>query len=270
MFYNPSVFAPQSPPPLQGRLFDKHLYFRRELTVAIFTLKIAGCTVWVQAIFDSTKDYCRDYLTNATPSHSIRVTQEDLEAEQQYLNEEADREGLRRRVFGKPFLERNFLQRRIAQLLLSRQVLLIHGSAVAINGAGYLFTAPCGTGKSTHARLWREVLGASAVNDDKPFLRLTETGVLLCGSPWQGKHGIGENITVPLKGICLLQRGSRNVIVPLSPEEALPELIRQSSDPSLTRAIAGQVPLWLLTCTPDGQAAQIAYAAMSGCHPADN
>jgi serine kinase of HPr protein (carbohydrate metabolism regulator) len=53
---------------------------------------------------------------------------------------------------------------------------LFHGSAIAVDGVGYLFTAKSGTGKSTHARLWRELLGARAVmvNDDKPLLRVTE------------------------------------------------------------------------------------------------
>ena len=30
---------------------------------------------------------------------------------------------------------------------------LFHGSAIAVDGAAYIFTAKSGTGKSTHARL---------------------------------------------------------------------------------------------------------------------
>ncbi len=228
-----------------------------------FTMQIAGTAVAVQSLFDSTRDYCRDYLTDAAAALCVAVSEEDLAAEQHFLDEEADREGLRRRVFGKPFLERNLLQRRVAELLLKENVLLVHGSAVALNGEGFLFTAPCGTGKSTHARLWREALGAVAVNDDKPFLRLTPEGVLLCGSPWCGKHGIGANLTVPLKGICLLRRGAENTIVPLSPAEALPELIHQSTDTPLVHAIAERVSLWLLSCTPTPEAAHVAQAAMT-------
>ena len=230
--------------------------------MAEFTLEIANHAVAVTSLFDSTRDYCVDYLTHRSAAFSVSVTEADLAAEQAYLDAEADREGLRRRVFGKPFLERSFLQRRIADLLEGENVLLLHGSAVALEGKGYLFTAPCGTGKSTHARLWREALGAVAVNDDKPFLRLTPDGVLLCGSPWRGKHGIGANITVPLKGICLLQRGCENTIMPLSPADGLQELIHQSSDCPLVRAIAERVPLWLLTCTPTVDAAHVAYHAM--------
>lgn len=235
--------------------------------MAEFTMAVAGFSVAVQSLFDSTKDYCRHFLTHLPPQYSVAVKPEDLSAEQRYLDEEADREGLRRRVFGQPFLERNFLQRRIARLLLPQGVLLLHGSAVALDGKGYLFTAPCGTGKSTHARLWREVLGAVAVNDDKPFLRLTENGVLLCGSPWMGKHGLGQNITVPLKGICILSRGAENRITPLSPKQAVPLLLPHCSHPARSQdilsALAGRTGLWQLQCTPTPEAAITAHDAMN-------
>lgn len=234
--------------------------------MAEFNMAVAGFSVAVQSLFDSTKAYCRDFLTDLPPQFSVAVKPQDLLAEQQYLNGEADREGLRRRVFGQPFLERNFLQRRIARLLLPQGVLLVHGSAVALDGRGYLFTAKCGTGKSTHARFWRETLGAVAVNDDKPFLKLTPEGVLLCGSPWMGKHGLGQNITVPLGGICLLQRGSENRIEPLHPDQAVPLLLplcAQPEDAPLLSAIAQKTGLWQLQCTPSPDAARIAHAAMS-------
>ena len=62
------------------------------------------------------------------------------------------------------------------------------------------------------------------VNDDKAFLALRPDGVWAYGSPWMGKHGIGTNISVPLKGICFLQRGTENRIQKAMPEKWLPEL----------------------------------------------
>lgn len=232
--------------------------------MAEFTVSIAGCAVGVRSLFESTRDYCRDFWADEKAEFHIEVTADDLPKEQLWLDEEADREGLRHRVFTQPFLERNFLQRRIAQLLLCKNVVLIHGSAVALEGKGYLFAAPCGTGKSTHARFWREALGAQAVNDDKPFLRLTAEGVVLYGSPWQGKHGIGANLTVPLAGICVLERGSENRIRPLGAEEALPLLMRHCCESeAMVRQLCEAVPLWLLQCTPSAAAATVAWEAMN-------
>ena len=174
-----------------------------------FKMKIAGHTAAVTALFDSTPLYFKAYLTEDAPAFSITVTREDLDFEQEFLRQEALEEGIKVRKFTDPFLERTAIQRKIADFLFERDVLMTHGSTVAVDGKAYLFTAKCGTGKSTHTRLWRQVFESRAamVNDDKPFLKITEAGVLACGSPWSGKHGLDTNITVPLQGICILERG---------------------------------------------------------------
>ena len=152
---------------------------------------------------------------------------------------------------------------------------MLHGSTVAVDGNAYLFTAPCGTGKSTHTRLWREVFGQRAVmvNDDKPFLRITSEGVMAYGSPWSGKHGLASNVVFPLKGICLLHRGAENAIRTASAEELM-DFLRQQvhmpSDPaladktlSLLDALATTVSLWDMHCNKRPDAARVAYCAMS-------
>lgn len=235
--------------------------------MARFTIKIAGHTAQVHSLFDSTAHYCGRYLTEEPPEFSITVTKEDLEAEQASLLAEARREGIRPRVFPDPFLDRSVIQNKLAQQLLAYDILLLHGSAVAVDGKGYLFTADCGTGKSTHTRFWRETFGERAVivNDDKPFVKLTGEGVFLCGAPWSGKHGLDTNITVPLNGICILRRGSENRIASLSPEKALPQLQKQCNAPDspLVEQLCRSVPLWQMECTKDPSAAAVSYAAMS-------
>ena len=240
-----------------------------------FTIKIAGFSAEVTSLFASTKDYCVRYLTEETPQCRITVTREDLEFEQEALRQEALEEGIKIRKFTDPFLERTAIQRKLADLLFDQNVLMTHGSTVAVDGKAYLFTAKCGTGKSTHTRLWRQVFGdrAAMVNDDKPFLKLTDNGVLACGSPWSGKHGLDTNITVPLKAICILERGQENRIRPITPREALPMLLHQSHHPldearhprlrAMVEALACRTPLWSMECTPAPQAAEVAFEAMS-------
>ena len=232
-------------------------------------MEVAGLATHVQPMFFSTREYCRPYLTQREPEFFVEVTGSDLIRQQAALDQEADEEGLRRRKFTDPFLERTVIQEKIAQKLLERDTLLLHGSTVAVDGQAYLFTAPCGTGKSTHTRLWRELFGERAVmvNDDKAFLALHPDGVWAYGSPWTGKHGIGTNISAPLKGICFLQRGTENKIQKVQPDKWLPELIHQCFLPeerylSLVSRLAQSVSLWEMTCTKDSQAAAIAYEAM--------
>ena len=239
-----------------------------------FTIEIAGLVTCVQPMFFSTREYCRSYLTEKRPEFYVEVTPEDLVRQQELLDQEADEEGLRRRKFTEPFLERAVIQDKLAQKLLERKILLLHGSTVAVDGNAYLFTAPCGTGKSTHTRLWREVFGDRAVmvNDDKPFLKITTEGVLAYGSPWSGKHGLATNICVPLKGICLLQRGTENEVHPLAPAKGTDFLRKQAYIPenptmlesvfALVDALVEKVPLWEMSCNKEPVAAEIAYRAM--------
>lgn len=238
------------------------------------TMKIAGQTGRVQIQFESTAAYCRNYLTGDTPDFSACVTPEDRIFEQEASWEEARVEGFRPRRYTDPHLERAALQRKFAEFLFDREILMVHGSLVAVDGKGYLFAAKSGTGKSTHTRLWCQLFGDRAVmvNDDKPFLTIREDGILASGSPWSGKHGLDTNITVPLQGICILERGEKDCIRPLNPEDAMDFLLWQSYCPldpqkesrrlALVQSLAQSVPLWQMQCTKEITAAEIAYEAM--------
>lgn len=243
--------------------------------MAEFSIRIAGYAARIISLFGSTRDYCGKYLTEENPQCHITVTREDLAFEQEALRREALEEGIRIRVFADPFLERAAIQRKLAEFLFERDILMTHGSTVAVDGMAYLFTAKCGTGKSTHTRLWRQVFGerAAMVNDDKPFLKLTEDGVFACGSPWSGKHGLDSNVTLPLKGICILERGKENRIRRIPPEEALPMLLHQSYCPlapekrgrfeKQVQLLAEKTPLWHMQCNMDPAAAEVSHKAMS-------
>ena len=241
-----------------------------------FTIEIAGLSARVQPLFVSTRDFCRNYLTDRGPEIYVEVTEADLAQQQESLRQEALEEGMRVRKFTDPFLERATIQYKIALALLDRQTILFHGSTVAVDDAAYLFTAPCGTGKSTHTRFWRETFGSRAVmvNDDKAFLRITPAGVFAYGSPWSGKHGLDTNICLPLKGICFLQRGQENRIKRASPDDYIEELRHQTMVPeeptardkalALAEELSQRIALWEMECTKDPSAAMVSYKAMSG------
>ena len=243
-----------------------------------FTMEIAGLVVGVQPLFQSTKEYCRPYLSEKEPEFFVQVTGEDLTFQQTLLEREAMEERLKIRKFTEPFLERATIQRRVADALLGRNTLMLHGSTVAVDGRAYLFTAPCKTGKSTHTRLWRELFGDRAimVNDDMPFLQITSGGVFAYGSPWSGKHGLATNICVPLQGICLLHRGKDNLIQRVDAARLIDTLRHQAHTPVekaladkaflLVDRLAEQVPLWEMHCNTEPEAAFVSHSAMC-CAP---
>lgn len=114
--------------------------------------------------------------------------------------------------------------------LLKFNGMMLHASAVELEGRAYLFSGPCGMGKSTHTRLWQQTFGEAAqiFNDDKPALRCIDGKWYAYGTPWCGKDGINQNKKVPLAGICFLQRGEENEIRSLPPIEATTKIISQT------------------------------------------
>ena len=240
-----------------------------------FCLTIAGHTGHITALFESTPVYLGKYVTENTPEFSFTVTREHLLFEQDALFREAVEEGFRPRVFTDPFLERAAIQRAFGEYLFDFGILPVHGSTLAADGKAYLFAARSGTGKSTHTRLWKQLLGDRVVmiNDDRPFLEVGDTGVIAHGTPWSGKHGLDTNISVPLQGICLLERGAENSIVPADRQALLPFLRHEAYCPlergkeqaflAVTESLATQVALWHMHCRPDLAAAEMAFAAMS-------
>ena len=240
-----------------------------------FAIKVAGQVAAVNALFESSRDYCRDYLCDEKAGFSVVITPADIALEREKSARMDRAEGVPVRNVSDAQLEITAIQRKIAEALFAHNVLLFHGSVVAVDGVAYLFTAKSGTGKSTHARLWREFLGDQAVmvNDDKPFLRVTEHGILACGSPWNGKHRLGSNICVPLQAICVLERGEENHIAEISAEQALFMLLQQSNRPEkaallpkyleLVDAVAAHVAFYRLQCNMEIEAAEVAYKTLS-------
>lgn len=53
--------------------------------MAEFTMKIAGQAGHVVSLFDSSRDYCRKYVTEDAPDFSVAVSREDLAFEQESL-----------------------------------------------------------------------------------------------------------------------------------------------------------------------------------------
>ena len=246
-----------------------------------FSIQLAENRILVDALFDYTKEFCKEYLCESERADFfVSITPEDIEYEKQKSAEEDAAMGIPTRPFKDEYLETLAVYRKICDQMPERDTFLFHCSAIAVDGKAYLFTAPSGTGKSTHTRLWREVLGDQAVmiNDDKPLLRVTSDSVLVYGTPWDGKHRLSTNTVAPVAGICLLERGEENGseengIERIAKEEAFPRLLQQTYRPQspvalmktmeLLDAVASNVPLYKLRCNMEPEAARVAYAEMN-------
>lgn len=160
--------------------------------------------------------------------------------------------------------------------LLNYGGMYLHASAVEYQGKVYLFSGPCGMGKSTHTKLWQKVFGQEAmvINDDKPALRRLENKWYAYGTPWCGKDGINMNRKAPLGGICFLQQDSVNEIRRLTAKEAMQKIFSQTIYKfkeiqrldlmlDLVDKLVSEIPVFELRNKPEPEAARLSYETMS-------
>jgi hypothetical protein len=241
------------------------------------TIELAGITFRILSQYPDIERLCHAYKTMDPSEIELRISLGDITLERERSARDDIRCGRQVKDWPDGYLETLAVYRKIAERIPAYNTFLFHGSCVAVDGIGYLFTAKSGTGKSTHSRLWRELLGDRAVmvNDDKPLIRVNPDGTAtVYGTPWDGKHHLSTNIAVPLKAICILERAKQNTIRQITAGEAYPMLLQQAYRPmdsmalsktlTLIDRLTASVSLWRLGCNRDIEAARVAYEAMKG------
>lgn len=231
--------------------------------------RIAEMNIAVEPHYDYTAAYMRDYLCDSTEYELfVNVTDEMIEHEQ----------SLNVRIHGtkmpEGLCEAIAILRVICDHIISRGGFFLHCSCLRANSAGIIFTAPSGTGKSTHASLWRRVYGdrVEMINDDKPLVREKDGEFVIYGTPWCGKHRIGNNISAPIRAVFFLEQAPENSVAPVDSFTALSLLLQQTILPTdrgdmtalldmLGRMIE-RVPMYKLRCTISDDAARLAYSTV--------
>ncbi|MGM9636838.1 MAG: hypothetical protein ACI3YK_02515 [Eubacteriales bacterium] len=238
----------------------------------MFDLSIAGLRIQILRENPLLSAQIEKYRSEPDDSRPVDLV---IDFDQDYLDAERQKEAASGLNFHPIYSEYLAIYRLLCSKILDFDGFLMHASVVEKDGFAYAFTAPSGTGKSTHARIWRENLtGVTPVNDDKPILRILDGKVYACGTPWCGKHNLSENRVVPLKGICILGRGEQNVIRPVNPADEIPSILTQIYRPKdagllsktvdLLNIVLDKVPIWRLACNMEPEAAFVCYNAMSG------
>ena len=253
-----------------------------------FIIQLAGHKIRISPRYELLREYCKDYIVPDTDAAcltadkadvsaadlTVQISAEDISYERMRSDRDAERNGQEPGMYTDAYLETLAVYRKIAEWMPMQGILLFHGSVVAVDGKAYLFTAKSGIGKSTHTKLWREYFGDRAVmiNDDKPLIQITDDGIYAYGTPWDGKHRLSTNTHAPLAGICILRRGSDNVIRKVTPQEAYPMLLQQCYRPMDTEALMATMQLldklketvsfYELFCNISQEAVEVAYKGM--------
>ena len=229
--------------------------------------KIADIVFSAKHLFPYVQKVCKDYLCEEEePAETeLNVTIEDVEYEK----------SLSKLTFPDEYFESLALYRKFLEYALFHDTIILHSSALAVDGDAFLFTAPSGTGKSTHAKLYREVFKdrVTTINDDKPVVRRVNGEFFVYGTPWDGKHRLSTNAKFKIKAICALKRGEQNCINKISKKKMLLVLLNQTLRPKkeeqvdktliLLGELLDSVSLYELYCNISEEAVLVSYGAMS-------
>ena len=230
----------------------------------MFCIKISDIVIGIENHYPYIQHLCRKYMVpNTDPAFTVSATDAEIECEHSDDSH-----------FSPGYCESLALYRKIVRLLLPYNAFLMHAAVIAVDGKAYAFAARSGVGKTTHIRLWQRLLGdrVQVINGDKPIIRKTGDTFLACGTPWCGKESMGEPINCPLQAICFVERGTENHIRRLTQHEVIGRLFHQLLMPDraldldpyfdLVEQMLLHVDYYLLTCTPELEAARVAYEGM--------
>ena len=205
---------------------------------------------------------CREYICDQDEDADIIISEEEYKLDNWPTLSEEDA----------IYLESGF---QFYRKLLAFDGMMLHSSAVELDGKAFLFSGPCGVGKSTHTGIWKEIHGDKAIiiNDDKPALRAFDEGWFAYGTPWCGKDGINANRKAKLAGICFLKQGTENSIRKLSKIEALRMILSQTAHKfrqeerldlklNLVERLINDIPIYELTNNATQESAILSYETM--------
>ena len=234
--------------------------------------EVAGVKYRIEYKYSYTENKFKDYLISPEDIEKsdeiIQISYSDKDFEKwsnQYERERTD-----------GYIEYTCIVDQVALGLPDLGMFLMHGATIEYNGKAYVFTAPSGTGKSTHISLWKKYLGekVNIINGDKPEVSFHEDEVLVHGAPWCGKEGWQINTCAPLGGVCILKRGTDNRIEKINPGEHIEMLINQlyvvSKNDLLIKVVdlftkmAERVSFFELECDISEDAARCSFEKLTG------
>ena len=228
--------------------------------------RIADLNIEIKSRYDFVTRQCAAYVApeGAVADFSVTVSDEALAASHAQGPE-----------FSLPYHESLCVYREICKKMLSYGGFLLHAAVIEVDGRAYAFSAPSGTGKSTHIALWRRYLGerVQIINGDKPILRYKDGSFIAYGTPWCGKEGWQRNASAKLAAISFLARSEENYIRRMESEEAIDLIFHQLLRPkaaaemeatlALTDALLRKVPIYRLGCNISEDAARLAFETLS-------
>ena len=157
--------------------------------------------------------------------------------------------------------------------VLNHDSCVLHGVVMEYNGMGILVTAPSGTGKTTHTRMWRDRENALIINGDRCLCRKIDGKWYAYGMPWSGSSGEYINRKVPITAIVTLKQDSCNHVHYMTELDGTLYLMQRVFAPvwscdmqnkafDITEELARTIPMLELYCRPDFESVDVLKEAI--------
>lgn len=228
--------------------------------------KIADFIVDFKNVSAKAERFLKKYKYDDTPQFTIEITPEEIE--NAYTLTNTPQTPLQ--------AEFTAIYTKLISTIPLYNALFFHASLIEVHGVGVAFTALSGTGKSTHTKLWKQLLAENVevINGDKPIIRFIDDIPYGYGTPWCGKENWGKNAKTPIKHICFIERSTENFCQKITPQDALKNIFNQIFIPkeptaafntlNLLDNLLKNVNVWVIKCNTDISAAKIAYNTIFG------
>ena len=229
-----------------------------------FIVNFAELYIKIHTHYDYMENYCKDYIVQSdTYDFEVYPDEHYLSI----MNNDPN--------FSDAYCESISLYEEIAKKLPYYNAFVFHGASITYKDKGLLFTAPSGTGKTTHIKLWRQYFKSDVdiINGDKPIIRIFDDCIKIYGTPFCGKEGWHKNRSANLHSLCIVRRGLTNTIKNIEASDAMIPLYNQmyfSKDDkesallsmTLFDKLLTSIPIYILECDISEEAVLTSYRGM--------
>lgn len=152
--------------------------------------------------------------------------------------------------------------------ILSFGGICLHAVLLETQCGGLAFSAPSGTGKTTHTNFWLQDASARLINGDNCALRVQDRCVTAYGLPWSGSSEAYCNRSVAFHGTVFIERAGVNEAFEISREEALLRYLQRCFLPDwgpsfsekaleTVAALTRHSKAYVLRCRPEMQSVEV-------------
>lgn len=238
--------------------------------------RITNQNIQITSIYGDIHERCMAFRVDAKPDYKIATTGADIDAQWEKLTNQDRAEQPPIRSFSEAYMETRAIFDNIAESMPRFDTLVLHGSAVATNGQGFLFLSKRNMLKAFFANLWAnsDIGGVSVLlNNDTSMIYLSEKEATVYSVPWYSGRASVVNQSAPLKAICLLESAKKNHIDQLDFHTSHSVLLRHSFSPigeyarfkrlNLVNTLLKYVEMYRFECNMDSEAVPIGYHMMN-------